>query len=107
LKQPAVLEPEFDLLGVDSGEDGAVANELLAAQRAQLGALVLQSLGRSSASTCSDVYRAYVLAGVGHRASAEGARAERPWLEHRCRLWMDSSTVAQSRELVAAMRGCA
>jgi hypothetical protein len=43
---PAVLEPDLDLLGVDAGEDGAVADQLLAAQRARLGALVVEPLQR-------------------------------------------------------------
>lgn len=41
---PAILEPDFDLLGLDVGENGAVFDELLAANGAGLGALVVDTL---------------------------------------------------------------
>jgi hypothetical protein len=41
---PAILEPDFDLLGVDVGENGALPDQLLPAQRAGLGALGIDPL---------------------------------------------------------------
>lgn len=43
---PAILEPDFDLLGLDVGEDGALSDQLLPPQRAGLGALVVDPLQR-------------------------------------------------------------
>jgi len=43
---PAILEPDFDLLGVDVGENGALPDQLLPAQRAGLGALGIDPLER-------------------------------------------------------------
>jgi hypothetical protein len=41
---PAVLEPDLDLLGLDVAEYGAVPDDLLAAQRAGLGAVAVDPL---------------------------------------------------------------
>lgn len=41
---PSVLEPDFDLLRLDVGENRALANELLATHRTGLWALMVQSL---------------------------------------------------------------
>jgi hypothetical protein len=41
---PAVLEPDLDLLGLDVAECGAVPDDLLAAQRAGLGAVAVDPL---------------------------------------------------------------
>ncbi|BAS85430.1 Os03g0640825 [Oryza sativa Japonica Group] len=46
LAAPAVLEPDLDLLGLDVAEYGALADELLAAERAGLGALAVDPLQR-------------------------------------------------------------
>jgi hypothetical protein len=43
---PAILEPDLDLLGLDVGENGALSDQLLPAQRAGLGALSIDSLER-------------------------------------------------------------
>lgn len=42
----AILEPDFDLLGLDVAEDGALSDQLLPPQRAGLGALVVDPLQR-------------------------------------------------------------
>ena len=42
---PSVLEPDLDLLGLDVAEDGAVPDDLLAAEGAGLG---LGGLGRKT-----------------------------------------------------------
>jgi hypothetical protein len=41
---PSVLEPDFDLLGFNVGKDRAVLDELLASDRAGLGALMVHTL---------------------------------------------------------------
>lgn len=41
---PSILEPDFDLFGLDVGKDGALTNQLLPPHRARLGALRVHSL---------------------------------------------------------------
>ena len=41
---PSVLEPNFDLFGLNVGEDRALADELLAANGAGFGAVMIEPL---------------------------------------------------------------
>ena len=41
---PAILEPNFDLLWLDMGENGAFSDELLTAQGTGFGAFMIKSL---------------------------------------------------------------